>query len=229
MKQPVIIIGMYGSGISLVSKMLHHSGIFMGADQNENAGSQFFRNLNKWMFVQAGATWDNPYNFRFINENFTHSLQKALKRHLKGKPLRKFLGSSKKGNNNYEAFTFDWGWNDELNTYTIQVWESLFDNPKIVHVYRNPVDVAANLRSRAIAFHKERQKRFLTGFKQRKLENHLSPLRIYEYSLRVLNPEEGFRLWQQYLKQALSIAEKTGAEVYQIRFEDLLDDSENRI
>ena len=69
MTAPVIIIGMHRSGTSMISDILQHLGVFMGADLEYHSESRFFSRLNGWMFYQAGATWDNPYNFKFITDN----------------------------------------------------------------------------------------------------------------------------------------------------------------
>jgi len=225
-KEPVIIIGMHRSGTSLVSKILERSGIFMGADQDNNAESQFFYNLNEWILAQAGATWDNPYNFRFLNEEFKASVSKSLKRQLKGKSLKKYMGAERRGSNSYQKIAFDWGWKDPRNTFTIEIWKDLFEKAKIIHVHRNPVDVAASLRNRAIELKKERQKKMITGLKRRWMENKLTNERIYEQSLRVLRLEDGFLLWKQYIDQAMLVEEKTGCQTYHLCFEDLLRDTE---
>lgn len=229
MKQPVIIAGMHRSGTALISELLHHSGIFMGADQDENSESNFFRRLNEWIFAQAGASWDNPYNLQFINESFLNAITKALKNHLKSRSIKKYLGFDLKRQHNYEKFDFDWGWKDSLNTFTAENWNKIFPQAKIIIIYRNPVDVAASLQKQNIRLREERQKKLFTGFKLRRLEKRLTPDRIYEQSLRTLHLDEGFKLWEQYVLQAQKLENDPELNTYSLGYENLLENKTEEI
>ena len=66
---PIIICGMHRSGTSLVSRALESAGLFVGDVKEHNHEAVFFLTLNQWMFEQLGASWDNPYNMRFINDD----------------------------------------------------------------------------------------------------------------------------------------------------------------
>jgi len=45
---------------------------------------------------------------------------------------------------------FPWGWKDPRNTFTIDIWIEVFPNAKLIHIYRNPIDVAESLRKRTL-------------------------------------------------------------------------------
>jgi len=229
MKDPVIIIGMHRSGLSRVSGILSSAGVFMGADLNENAGSQFFCRLNEWIFTQAGATWDNPYNFSFINDDFNAAVLKNLRRQLSGKTLRKYLGAGRKDFKTFEEIDFDWGWMDSLNTFTIDIWKAILKNAKVIHVHRNPLDVAVSLKDHAYEMKRRREHKTFSGFRRRLLENRFTPERIYDDSLRVLHLNEGFKLWVQYIDEALQVERKTGFETLQLSYENLIAHSDEEI
>ena len=56
--------------------------------------------------------------------------------------LQKFLRS-------YKLSDIDtrWGWKT-LEILTLPIWKSIFPDSKIIHIYRNPVDVANSLKYR---------------------------------------------------------------------------------
>ncbi len=219
MTQPIIIISAPHSGASLVSQMLHSAGIFMGADQEENS-SQLFTSINCWLFHQAGATWDNPYNFNFLTPNFEHETHRVLKRQLKGRSFKRYLGQLHRKERSYKKIGFDWGWYAPLSAFTYQIWKSFFEGATIVHVVRNPVDVAAGMKKQASG--PDTNKGLFGGMKRRRHENRLDPGLLYGNSQRVQNLYEGFKLWQQYLNRIDEIQEKHTGRFYELRYEDLL-------
>lgn len=224
MKDPIIIIGMPRSGASFVSELLHLSGIFMGADRRHNGESQLFADINNWIFAQAGATWDNPYNMQFINDDFKAKVAKNLKRQLKGKSLRQYLGDERKGYRSSERINFDWGWKDPRSTFTLEIWKMLFKDARIIHVYRNPVDAAESLRRYSKEYQQVHLKSFLGGFKRNRLARRLNHQRLYDFSLRALHLDEGYKLWQQYITEANRVQGATGFKVWHVRFESLLEE-----
>ncbi len=224
MKQPVIIIGMYQSGTDLVSEMLSHAGIFMGNDLNENGNSELFGKLNKWMFAQAGATWDNPCNFDFVDEDFSLRIAKSLKGHLKGRHLKPFLDETRRKYSRVDKFDFDWAWADPLNTFTIEIWKKIFTKARIIHVYRNPMDVAASLKIQNQEFRESVSDGIFKRMKRRNLERRLSSEKLFRLSLRTENLEESFQLWNQYLNKEMNVEETTGFDTYHICYEDLVHD-----
>ncbi|HZK08696.1 MAG TPA: sulfotransferase [Bacteroidales bacterium] len=229
MKDPIIIIGMPRSGASFVSELLHLSGIFMGADRKHNGESQLFTDINHWIFAQAGANWDNPYNMQFINEDFKTKAAKNLKRQLKGKSLRQYLGDERHGYRNYERINFDWGWKDPRSTFTLEMWRMLFEDARIINVYRNPVDSAESLRRYCMEYQQVHLKSFLGGFKRGRLARKLTHQRLYDFSLRALHIEEGYKLWQQYITEANRIQQATGFKVWNVRFENLMQNPQAEI
>jgi len=224
MKQPIIIIGMNQSGFGLVSELLGRAGIFMGNDLDENGNSELFGKLNEWMFAQAGATWDNPYNFDFVDGDFSARVAKALKGHLKGKHLKPFLDETRRKYSRVEKFDFDWAWSDPLNTFTLDIWKILFTNPRIIHVYRNPMDVVACMKRENEVFKASVADGFFKRIKRHSLERKLSSEKLFSLSLRTNKLEECFKLWHQYLDRAMDVEQTTGFDTYHICYEDLVHD-----
>lgn len=222
MNHPVIIIGMEHSGIPLISETLHQAGIFMGEDQNENAESELFGKLNDWIFAQAGATWDSPQNFEFIDEDFSERMTKALRQHLRGRQLRPFLDAARRGYKKVEKFDFDWGWAGSLNTFTIRLWKEIFDDAKIIHVHRNPLDVVESLQKQNEHFKSSLSGGIFKGIKRRSMERKLSRDRIFDLSLRINHTDECVNLWRQYLTRAMNVEEFTGLKTYHVSYENLI-------
>lgn len=222
MKQPVIIIGMHQSGTALVSDLLNHAGIFMGNDLKENEKSELFGKLNEWIFAQAGATWDNPYNFNFVDEDFSVKIAKSLKGHLKGRYLKPYLDEARRRYSKVDKFDFDWGWSDPLNTFTIEIWKKIFTDARIIHVYRNPMDVAASLKKQNEIFRASVSDGFFKSIWRRNFVRRMSNEKIFRQSLRTDNLEESLKLWHQYLDRAMNIEQTTGFSTYHLRYEDLV-------
>jgi hypothetical protein len=212
--EPIIIIGMHRSGTSMLADLLNHCGVFIGKDIDNNNESLFFRNLNRWMFLQAGASWDNPENFNYIDEIFIKDLSYNIKKHIYGVKSYKFHNNIKKLINSPTP----WGWKDPLNTFTSEIWRQIFPQSRFIHIYRNPIDVAESLRNREAIFQKLRDTKTRTGFKKRISEFNLSSKMLYTQSLRVKHIQEGIKLWNIYTEKALSFE-----NCLHIKFESLID------
>jgi hypothetical protein len=229
MKNPVIITGMYRSGGSMVAELLNHAGIFTGMPTDKEQQPNIFGNLNHWILGQTGATWDNPYNFRFLTEEMKKDAAKVFARKLKGKHLKRFWGKNMAGVRNFEKIDFDWGWFHPLNSFTTGIWQELFDGLTIIHVYRNPVDVAASLRSYNLTERALYKKHLFSGVRRRRLESRLSPKRIYDPSVRTLHLEEGFRLWVDYVEAANRLHSNSQLRIYDLCYEDFIGNFETEI
>lgn len=212
---------MHRAGTSLLAKILQKSGVFIGNDLDENNESLFFCKLNGRAFFQAGATWDNPYNLNFITENFIDEVAANFNKHLNSRKIRKYHKNFKRLRNS-DVF---WAWKDPRNTFTTDIWKQIFPKAKIIHIYRNPIDVAESLRQREIQFQKMRNTKTRTGIKKKMNEYLLIKTRIYAQSLRVNRIEEGIKLWNEYTTKALSIKDNC----LHLSYENLLENIENQI
>ncbi|MCB0502479.1 MAG: sulfotransferase [Bacteroidetes bacterium] len=215
---PIIIIGMHRSGTSMLTNMLNQLGLFIGHkllpfDLYE---ASFFVTLNEWLLAQANASWDNPYNYQFADTIFNEQAKSILLGELKGKKKKNFLGKHKV--KDIRDLNIPWAWKDPRTTITIDLWKDIFPEAKILHIYRNPIDVAASLSKR------EKDIR-----QSKKLTYAIRVLRFLNYkatqnlSLRIMNVEEGVKLWEDYVSKAFSLDEKYGGDIYHLRYESFLE------
>lgn len=212
---------MHRAGTSLLTRILQQSGVFAGNDLDSNNESQFFCKLNDWAFYQAGATWDNPYNMQFLTSNFIDEIAENFQKHLQNKSVKKYNNNFKKLRNSDEL----WGWKDPRNTFTLNIWQKIFPDAKIIHIYRNPIDVAESLRKREQIFQKTKGTQTKTGIKKKIKEFKLIKNRLYSQSLRVNDIQEGVKLWADYTAKALSVSENC----LHLSYENLLENTETEL
>ncbi len=214
MNQPVIILGMHRSGTSLIAKILQQNGLFIGNDLDDNFESQFFCKLNDWAMFQAGATWDNPYNMNFLTDKFISEISDSFNNRINSRFIKKY-------HKNFNKLILNkkfWGWKDPRNTFTLSIWLNIFPNAKLVHIYRNPIDVAKSLQNREIKFQKIKNSNTKTGIKKYLYKRFLLKKRIFSQSQRINNIYEGIKLWEQYTSKALLI----NNNIFHLSYENLL-------
>ncbi len=216
-KPPVIIIGMHRSGTSMLTNLLNQLGLFIGDkllpfDLYE---ASFFVTLNEWLLTQANASWDNTYNYQFIDEIFMKQARDIVINEFKGKKRKDFLGKHKF--NDIRKLDIPWAWKDPRSTITIDLWKSIFPEAKLLHIYRNPVDVAASLSKREKDIRESKKITYLV-----KVLRFMNYKATQNLSLRVMHVEEGIKLWEEYVSQAFSLDEKYGDDIYHLRYEDFL-------
>ena len=220
---PIIVIGMHRSGTSMLTDILENLGLFMGHRQNQNQESTFFKHLNVWLLQQAGAAWDHPEPIAsLINDTTRRALFNDFLRHTLSTPRAvSFLGWGRYLRyRDVAALDMPWGWKDPRSTYTLPVWLDLFPKARVIHIYRNGVDVANSLRVRSQAgltrfvTWKHPNRRLVFSF-----WNQLSPkLTVRHFSL-----DEGFALWEIYTRQANKyIAILPPEQTRVVQYEDFL-------
>ncbi len=218
-KPPVIIIGMHRSGTSMLTHTLQQLGLFIGHkllpfDLYE---ASFFVNLNEWLLHQLNASWDNTYNFQFADDIFKQQAIDILVKELKGKKRKDFLGKNKLGD--IRKLNIPWAWKDPRTTITIDLWKEIFPEAKILHIYRNPLDVAASLSKREYEVRESKKLAYIV-----KVMRFLDYKATQNLSLRVMHVEEGVKLWEEYVSKAFSLEDKYGQDMYHLRYESYLED-----
>ncbi|WP_420576955.1 sulfotransferase [Ekhidna sp.] len=221
LKPPILIIGMHRSGTTMISKYLDSIGIWSGPFKRKdvNNESRFFIKLNDWLLRETNASWDNPYNFKFIDESAQERLSLDVERY-----LNRFLGFRFFLGKNPFSSTFLWGWKDPRTTITYSIWKKLFPKMKVVIVVRNPFDVAnslyvrnTKLKHNKIGFIKKIRRFFLFG-------------RIgYQQSTRMNELEEGIKLWMQYNECVVQIHQEMEENCLMFKYEDFLDDPRDHL
>ncbi len=223
---PVIIIGMHRSGTSLIAEILEQLGLFIGRRKDENQEAFFFLGINRWLMDQSGALWYSPEpTHRLMQDEDLRTLAANYVRFLLNTPrTTSYLGWG--GYLRWRGITrlpFPWGWKDPRNTYTLPLWLQLFPQAKVIHIYRNGVDIASSLRLRSEQV-SQRTRRALTYW-------HRWNRRLH-YQWRDLNPrfqvhhltlDAGFALWEAYTREAdIQIALLPPAQTRVIGYEDFL-------
>ncbi|RMG70514.1 MAG: sulfotransferase [Chloroflexi bacterium] len=223
-KSPVIVIGMHRSGTSLVTRMMEQMGVFMGVCQDTNSEAEFFRLLNRWIFYQCGAAWDQPGPIRNLIENTeVRRLVTDYLRYMLGtRHAVSYLGWWKfLKYRNILRIGSPWGWKDPSNTFTLPLWLDIFPHAKIVHVVRHGVDVAQSLLNRERNFlvaaeklHERRKRRHEYWFRAKESG--------FVSSLRCFSLEGGFSLWEEYVAQARLRTSTAINQSIELKYEDLL-------
>lgn len=215
---PILIIGMHRSGTSILTKVLEEGGLFLGDKQERNNEALLFIKLNKWIFNNANATWDLPYNLKFADQYFIDHQVRVCKQHLKGIKAISYLGFKnllKYGD--VTKLDFPFGWKDPRNTFTVDVWKKIFPQLKLVHIYRNPIDVAQSLLAREIVVRSRPKNLRMHQQAEAKLQ------RVnYANSLRVNHLNEGFNLWCDYTSKAFSFSDTDHNNILHLKFEDVV-------
>lgn len=225
MTAPIIIIGMHRSGTSMISRILEELGLFMGLKKQRDHESIFFLGLNNWLIAQSGGSWDNP---RPVHQLLKHTearnlAEEHIKFIMKTPRITNYLGwKHYLSYRSVEHLDFHWGWKDPRNTFTLPLWLDLFPEAKVIHIYRNGVDVANSLFVRERARFKGRIQR--TQSRLGRLFYVVRPKRGgFTDSLRCASLEGGFSLWEEYFDEARSHIRQLQARAIEIKYEDFIE------
>lgn len=131
---PIIVLGMHKSGTSLVSMMLHRSGISM-VDAEESGGyddgNHFERTatnaLNKRML--GGASGSSIRTFERLDESNVPP---------------ELIGEAKRVVDELERQHHAWGFKDPRTCLTYPLWKQVLPRHKLICVYRAPAEVHAH-------------------------------------------------------------------------------------
>jgi len=214
-EEPVVIIGMHRSGTSILTKILQEAGLFMGIDKDPNDESLFFLEFNNWIFQQINATWDCPEPYNFTSNTFKEYIAKIGRTRVQSIEMKKYWGLK-----NYIKYRYfqkidsRWGWKDPRTSITLDIWQKIYPKMKVIHIYRNPVDVAHSLQTRAIM----EENNFInqTDFNPHKYHQLKRPLR-YTGSFKIMHLEKGYDLWKEYVSKSLE-----AENALHIKYEELL-------
>jgi hypothetical protein len=215
-QQPVIILGMHRSGTTMITKLLENLGLFVGAEKEINNEALFFWNINNWIFDLHTAKPEKPYNLRYKNPACEKVIIESLEFFIQSNKRKQYLGKLASNYPSIKEIDFPFGWKDPKNTFTIHFWKQIFPNPKIIHIYRNPIDSVSSYIERDL----ELKNRFEWNWKK-KLKCDFLISKNFHQNFRLYNLEEGFNLWEEYVSHALELKHQFN-EYIEIKYEDFL-------
>jgi GT2 family glycosyltransferase/glycosyltransferase involved in cell wall biosynthesis/chromosome segregation ATPase len=139
---PIDVTGMHRSGTSMIAKLLHLGGVYLGPEEElaaparDNADGFWedrrFVELNSEILRTFGGGWDSPPALpsRYDGERFEH--------------LRRGAQTLLAERDGHEP----WGWKDPRMCLTLPFWNALVDDLFTVVCVRNPIEVAVSLHRR---------------------------------------------------------------------------------
>lgn len=216
-QSPVIIVGMHRSGTTMITKMLENLGLFVGVEKEINNEALFFWKINNWIFDLHTATAEKPYNLRYKNPACEKVIIESLTHFVASNKRKQYLGKHTSAYKTIAAVDFPYGWKDPKNTYTIDFWKHIFPNPKVIHIYRNPIDSVSSYIERDLAL----KNKFEWNWKKN-LKRDLLISKNFHQNFRLTSIEEGYDLWNEYVTKALSL-KNDFADYIEIKYEDFLE------
>ncbi len=226
---PVIILGMHRSGTSLVTRLLAGMGLFTGWRNTRNQESPFFGGLNKWVFRQAGAGWDNPAPVLGLlaDERVRPLVEDYLRLSVSGPRVIRYLGPARmlRGPSLIRQ-AGAWAWKDPRNVYTLPLWLAVFPEARVIHIHRHGVDVAHSLKVRQERAFRRTRERYLV---RRPLYRLTGKRGGFANSLRCSTLDGGLGLWREYMDQAMRLLAEIESPTLDLSYESLVAHPEEQL
>ncbi|MEN9447765.1 MAG: hypothetical protein RJA25_1055 [Bacteroidota bacterium] len=222
-QQPVIILGMHRSGTTMITKMLENVGLFLGTEKEINHESLFFWEINNWIFDIHTATPEKPYNLRYKNPACEQVIVDSLEYFIQSNKRKQYLGNLSSKFQSIKDIDIPFGWKDPKNTYTIDFWSKIFPNPKIIHIYRNPIDAVSSYIERDLIL----KNKFEWNWKK-KLKRDFLISKNFHQNFRLTSIEEGYNLWEEYVSRAMSLSE-IYPNYISVKYEDFLEQPQKHL
>jgi hypothetical protein len=143
---PLIVIGMHGSGSSIVSRILMELGVHMGSALDSHYEAGEFFDLNEELLYRAGGAWHTPGPLlqELHRPAFAAAAAGRLIGATYGRLRTHFLSEMDL------AGSGAWGWKDPRSSLTLPLWLGLFPHARILHVRREAEGAATSIHRRAL-------------------------------------------------------------------------------
>lgn len=132
---PLLVVGMHNSGTSILAEILDRHGIFLGVDgaHHEN---RFFRNeVNEGLVMGAGDSWAR---LPLLGVDEVLGYEGIVREHLNHYFVERYRACGWDGRS-------PWGFKDPRTCVLLPLYLVLFPNARVLHIVRDPDDVAASL------------------------------------------------------------------------------------
>jgi hypothetical protein len=225
---PIILLGMHRSGTSMIAGMLEELGLFMGNHKDRNNEAFLFMKLNDWLMEQNSCSWDNPRSFsNFLeNEDVRNLTTGQIQSILQSGYMMSYLGKEYFSQRSSSMqLDFPWAWKDPRATFTLPFWLEVFPGARIIHIFRNGIDVANSLKTRHENYLQRNMKKLKTGKYLPKYRFWKKmKLRSVGDSMRCSSLEGGFSLWEEHIEEARRHVATMGMDALEICYEDFITD-----
>lgn len=135
---PVLVVGMHNSGTSILTKLLHESGVFFAASMHHHESRFFSIFVNDLLILGGSDTWAKlPLMGVDDVMAFRDTVGPFIKRHW----IAEYLQWGYDG-------TSPWGIKDPRLCVLLPLYLAIFPEARVIHIRRNPNDVAASLHER---------------------------------------------------------------------------------
>lgn len=138
---PIIILGMHRSGTSMITRLLHKCGLYLGEIEDLKLPNpednpegywehESISNLNEAILNHFGGSWRQPPN---LEPGWS-----------KSKSMQSFWYYFEGIAVNFSSHP-NWGWKDPRTSLTLEFWLTHIPNLKVLVCLRNPMEVADSL------------------------------------------------------------------------------------
>jgi hypothetical protein len=132
---PVLIVGMHNSGTSILAEILHNSGIFLGNNMDHYESHFFSIYLNDLLIMGGKNNWAK---LPLLSIEELMSLKDTIAPFVQKYWIADYLQWG------YDGIS-PWGIKDPRLCVLLPLYLEIFPEAKVVHIRRNPDDVAASL------------------------------------------------------------------------------------
>jgi len=137
-QHPVLVAGMHNSGTSILTEILHKNGVFFGANMQHFESNFFSIFINDRIILGGKGNWAK---LPILSVDKVLSHESSVAPIIKAHWLADYLQWG------YDGESL-WGIKDPRLCILLPLYIKIFPEAKVIHIRRNPNDVAASLTSK---------------------------------------------------------------------------------